>query len=95
MTLFLTGPSAGYFDDNRNGFATVAGTLRGQGLIVINPREIAEHYSDPRAIFRSLLDSEVVGVMPGWEEDAEASLIVGIARQIGLSVVQVPSLESL
>jgi hypothetical protein len=68
MTLFLIGPSAGYFDGNRKGFTEAAGTLRGQGHTIIDPRQLDDARRRPAGrVYRALLDCDRVVLMPGWD----------------------------
>jgi hypothetical protein len=85
MTLFLIGPSAGYFDGNRKGFTEAAGTLRGQGAQIISPLDVTDVSDDPRDVFRALLDSDRVMLLPGWDRDAQARLLAELADAAGIA----------
>jgi hypothetical protein len=93
MTLFLIGPSAGYFDGNRKGFTEAAGTLRERGIDVVDPRQLDDADYDPRMVYRALFDCDGVVVMPGWKQDEQARLIVGVAALVGYEVLALPNLS--
>lgn len=93
MTVYLIGPSGGYFDGNRKGFESVAAALRGQGLGVIDPREVLDCFDDPRAVYRSLLDAEAVVLMDGWHTEHQPRLLVAVAEDLSMPILKYPSLQ--
>lgn len=101
-TIYLSGPMTGIEDFNRPAFDAAAEQLRAQGFDVIvpgenesyDPIELAtqtvskqkrEFYLS-RDIELILEHSDLVVVLPGWEESEGAKLEVAVAEAVGLPV---------
>lgn len=92
--VFISGPMTGIEDWNHPLFNMVALELRGSGYSVCNPAEFydgdqtrarAEYM---RKSFEGLLESEMVFLLPGWQ-DSEGALVEAAAGvQLGLLVTE-------
>jgi len=93
---YLSGPMTGHPEFNYPAFHAAAAALRGAGINVVNPAEIAESSDDwancMRADLKALCDCEAIVLMPGWETSAGAHLELHIAHRIGLRIVHLRDL---
>jgi hypothetical protein len=91
--IYLSGPMTGLPNYNRPAFNAAAKQLRSEGKTVFNPAELGE--PDPihdrawymRRDIEGLLKSDVVYVLPGWEESDGAKLEIEIAKQLDVPIV--------
>jgi hypothetical protein len=92
MKVYLSGPMTGLPDFNHPKFNAEASRLRGEGYEVLNPAENDNGSQDKTRAFyirldmNSVLNSDAVLVLPGWQTSAGARLEVEMARQLGLPI---------
>lgn len=100
--LYLAGPMSfrAGSDWNYPAFIAAAGDLRARGFTAWNPADLFGGRTDlPRCQYmregiKALLEQDAVVVLPGWRDSAGASLEVANAKELGLAVLEYPSLEA-
>jgi hypothetical protein len=96
--IFISGPMTGIDEWNHPLFNLIAMELRAAGYAVCNPAEFydgdttrtrAEYM---RKSFEGLLESEMVFLLPGWQDSEGALVEAAVGVQLGLQVTElVPS----
>lgn len=89
---YISGPMTGHPKFNIPAFDAKAMELRGRGLRVVSPAELAgegeghswEWYI--RRDLKALVDCTAVVLLPGWEDSRGARLEVHVARALGMTV---------
>ena len=91
-TVYISGPMTGIPEHNLPAFNERAKAWRDAGWFVRNPAEEAEKYTvERRSEFlkndiRSILDSDAIAILPGWQKSEGALMEVHIARTLGMPV---------
>jgi hypothetical protein len=98
LTYYLSGPMMGLDGLNFTAFEDPARELRGRGLAVISPTEIAPaRASRGRQLGREVRaiidDAASVAVLPGWQRSAGECIETFCAAAHGKPVVYYPSLR--
>ena len=97
-TCYISGPMTGLPNHNYEAFNAVAAELRRIGKEVFNP---AENFGGDQTRSRAeymrvdinmILDSDVIVVLPGWRNSQGATVEVPIGRELGLPILDYPSL---
>ena len=93
MNLYLTGPTAGYFDDNRAAFEAAALTLRARKLAVTSRADLDDAVAgELRQELLVALSHDALVLLPGWRSSESASFIVGVACRVGMKAFELPTL---
>ncbi len=101
LTIYLSGPMTGYPEHNFPAFTWAAAALRQAGFAVLAPHEkdLQEGFDpesdgsdfDLRAALEwdieAVLVSDVVVVLPGWEDSPGCAIEIATAASLGLPVV--------
>jgi hypothetical protein len=95
MKLYLTGPSAGYFDDNRAAFEAAALKLRERRLVVTSRADLDDAAGEIKTELCVALSHDGVVLLPGWRASESATLIVTVALRVGMPVFEFPNLTRL
>ena len=103
MRVYIAGPMTGIKDFNYPAFDKAAAAWREKGWLVENP---AEHFNRDQTLpyrrymrlaILTVINCDAIATLPGWIESRGATLEMGIAMVLGLSVfdanrpVEVPS----
>lgn len=99
MRVYIAGPMTGLSEFNYPAFNAMAARLRALGYEVANP---AENPTPPckswlgymRLALKQMVDCEVVALLPNWEESRGARVECGLARDLGLRIVNAAALEA-
>lgn len=93
MTVYLSGPMTGLPDRNFHTFRQATAQLRGRGLAVISPHELA---SAPSLAWATAMRIDLAGLLrescaglvllPGWPASRGARLELTVATELGLPV---------
>jgi hypothetical protein len=94
MTLYLSGPIAGYPEGNRPAFDTATEQLRTAGYGVLNPFDIEQpDHSWAECVRLDLIEMlkccDSVAVLDNWQCSRGAILEVHVAKELGLPVLPV------
>lgn len=95
--IYIAGPMTGHPELNFPAFHAEATRLRGLGFQVVNPAEIND---DPtakwtdcmRADIAQLVTCDGVATLPGWQRSRGASIEVGLAQGLEMTVVEAAAL---
>lgn len=94
--VYLSGPMAGLPEWNHPAFHSAAQRLRAAGYYVLNPADYGLDEKDWATCLRrdlhDLLRSEVVAVLPGWEQSKGATLETDVARRLDMPIHTVDEL---
>ena len=91
-TWYISGPMRGLPDFNYPLFNSVAKSLRDEGIHVLNP---AENFDGDTSLgfsdymyqdLTQLLDSDVVLMLPGWQDSEGARVEYMVAKSLGLTI---------
>jgi len=99
--LYIAGPMTGLPEHNFPAFHAAAERLRKAGWKVINPAENFGGRTDlPRERYlredvAQLVRCDAIALLPGWEESRGAKLEYLLARELGLKVIDVATLQPL
>ncbi len=100
-SVYISGPMTGLPDFNYPAFAERAAAWRAKGWTVRNP---ADHFGGAqdrtyaeymRADVADLLAVSAIAMLPGWEKSRGANLEIGLARALGLPVLDAHTFEPL
>jgi len=99
--IYIAGPMTGLPEHNFPAFHAAAERLRKAGWEVVNPAENFGGRTDlPRERYlredvAQLVRCDAVALLPGWEESRGAKLEYLLARELGLKVIDVATLQPL
>lgn len=94
---YLSGPMTGYPGYNYQAFHEAARKLREEGVFVFNPADTngslpnGERETFLRHDVATVLQADVVIVLPGWTASRGARLEVLIAQELGIPVLEYES----
>lgn len=98
---YIAGPMTGLPEHNFPAFHAAAARLREAGWEAINPAENFGGRTDlPRATYLRadvalLVACEAIAVLPGWEESRGAKMEYMLAREFGMPVIDIATLQPL
>lgn len=107
LTIYLAGPMSGIDQFNFPAFHSASKDLRKRGFTVISPAEHDESIGfDPtknslecfdlhdamRWDINSILSADAVVVLPGWRSSTGVNIETTVARAIGISILDYPTL---
>lgn len=95
MKLYLTGPSAGYFDDNRAAFEAAGRKLRERTLDVTTRADLDDAAGEIKTELCVALSHDALVLLPGWRASESAVLIASVATRVGMPVFELPALNRL
>jgi hypothetical protein len=89
--IYISGPMTGVKDHNFPAFNEAAEALRSNGFDAVNPVDINPDVNTSweecmRHDIKALCDCDGVALLPGWTNSKGATLEVGIAGRLGLSI---------
>lgn len=92
--LYVSGPVSGIPDDNRPAFEDAARRLRATGCVARIPHDdvapgTAWIPAMKTTLMAILAQADGLATLPGWERSRGASLEVGLAKALGMSVKDV------
>lgn len=95
--IYIAGPMTGHPELNFPAFHAEATRLRGLGFQVVNPAEInndptAKWTDCMRADIAQLVTCDGVATLPGWQRSRGASIEVGLAQGLEMTVVEAAAL---
>ena len=99
--IYIAGPMTGLPEHNFPAFHTAADRLRQAGWDVVNPAENFGGRRDlPRASYiradvALLIECHAMALLPGWAESRGAKLEYLLARELGIPVIDVATLQPL
>ena len=99
--IYIAGPMTGLPEHNFPAFHAAAERLRKAGWEVVNPAEnFGGRTNLPRERYlredvAQLVRCDAVALLPGWEESRGAKLEYLLARELGLKVIDVATLQPL
>ena len=99
--IYIAGPMTGHSDHNFPAFHAAAERLRNASWDVVNPAENFAGRTDlPRETYLRadvglLVQCDAITLLPGWEESRGAKLEYLLARELGLRVIDIATLQPL
>jgi hypothetical protein len=96
--VYLSGPMSLKPEHNFPAFEAAAKDLRFRGFKVISPHENDNGNTDKSWLYymkmdiKSVADSDMIVVLPGWEKSKGANVEVNLGRSLGYSILKYPDL---
>jgi len=98
--IYISGPISGRsLEEAKDEFSRYAKKIGSMGMNPVNPfynnvKDDAPWETHMKADLKIMLDCDEVHMLPGWEKSKGAKIELRVAKDMGMTIVHVPSTDS-